>query len=139
MDRGNDNKRNSGNSFQELLRHASQLDSPLHQALEYPKSEAGKEFFGDIADRLAKCFGEGPLTPNREGIQKLGEACIDAAKVINEAGGLATMESLTKALSCEENFQPSAHPHGPIDAADRFVQRPLMKPGARAFLAALHR
>jgi hypothetical protein len=35
--------------------------------------------------------------------------------------GLATMESLTKALSCE-NFQPSASPHSPIDAADRFVQ-----------------
>lgn len=103
-------RRNSGNPFQELLQHVSQLDSPLHQALEYPKSEARKEFFGDIADQLAKRFREGPLTPNREEIQKLGEACTDAAKAINEAGdlansvSLATMESPTKALSCEENF-----------------------------------
>ena len=29
------------------------------------------------------------------------------------------MESLTEALSCEENFQPSVSPHCPIDAADR--------------------
>ena len=112
-------QRNSGNPFQELLQNTSQLDSPLHQALEYPKSEARKEFFGDIADQLTKRFGEGPLTPNREEIQKLGEACTDAAKAINEAGGLATMKSLTEALSCEENFQPSISPHGPIDAAAR--------------------
>jgi hypothetical protein len=112
-------QRNSGNPFQELLQHASQLDSPLHQALEYPKSEARKEFFGDIADQLTKRFGEGPLTPNREEMQKLGEACTDAAKAINEAGGLATMKSLTEALSCEENFQPFVSPHGAIDAADR--------------------
>jgi len=86
-------RRNSGNPFQELLQNASQLDSPLHQALEYPKSEARKEFFSDVADQLTKRFGEGPLTPNREEIQKLGEACTDTAKAINEAGGLATMES----------------------------------------------
>ena len=103
-------RRNSGNPFQELLQHVSQLDWPLHKALEYPKSEARKEFFGDIADQLAKRFREGLLTPNREEIQKLGEACTDAAKAINEAGdlansvSLATMESPTKALSCEENF-----------------------------------
>jgi hypothetical protein len=59
-------QRNSGNPFQELLQHASQLDSPLHQALEYPKSEARKEFFSDIADQLTKRFGKGPLTPNRK-------------------------------------------------------------------------
>ena len=112
-------RRNSGNPFQELLQHVSQLDSPLHQALEYPKSEARKEFFGDIADQLTKRFGEGPLTPNRKEMQKLGEACTDAAKAINEAGGLAAMKSLTEALSCEENFQPFVSPHGPIDAADR--------------------
>ena len=59
-------RRNSGNPFQELLQHALQLDSPLYQALEYPKSEARKEFFGDIADQLTKRFGKGPLTPNRK-------------------------------------------------------------------------